>query len=535
MARTSSIGPSAAPAGEPVRFTGRAVDRSTVPVVLVNPPAVAHPGSVQQYVPGPPLGLAYVAAATRAAGHPTRLVDAAGLALDRVEDLDTPVGRLVRTGLSVTEVVDRIGPGPAVVGITNMFVHDWPTVRAIAEEVRARGWQHTIVVGGETATGFWPWALRECAAIDYCVLGEGEETFLELLACVHRPEDARAVAGVAFVDPATGEPRSTGLRRRMRDIDALPRPAWDLVPLADYWAAGPGMALDRGRSIPMLMTRGCPYRCTFCSSPQMWTTRFVTRSVTAICDEIEDLQRTYGVTNVVFHDLTAITKRRWTVALCDEILARGIRVSWQMPSGTRSEALEPDVLRRMAEAGCALVTYAPETGSERMLRVIDKRADIEWILTSGRLAAELGISTSTSIVLGHPEERWRDVAATARYVVRAAIAGFHDCGVAVFSPYPGSADFVRMVEDGSLVVDDAFPYIGLVRGAARAHRSHTTRFGPRVTVVLQFGLMGLFYAASYLRRPSRLWAVRTAARTGVERTRVDAVLAQRRRAATRQT
>ena len=101
--------------------------------------------------------------------------------------------------------------------------------------------------------------------------------------------------------------------------------------------------------MPMLATRGCPYKCSFCSSPQMWTTRYSVREPSDLVDEIEDYVRRYDVKNVDFCDLTAMTTRQWTLDFCDELERRRLGITWQLPVGTRSEGIDEHVLERLAE------------------------------------------------------------------------------------------------------------------------------------------------------------------------------------------
>jgi len=113
-----------------------------------------------------------------------------------------------------------------------------------------------------------------CPGLDVAVIGEGEETMLDLAAGDFSTASLAAMPGIAWRgdDGVRFNPR----RARVRDLDAFPTPAWHLVPLANYWKYGMGLGVNRGRSMPMLATRGCPYQCTFCSNPLMWTTRVST-------------------------------------------------------------------------------------------------------------------------------------------------------------------------------------------------------------------------------------------------------------------
>ena len=133
------------------------------------------------------------------------------------------------------------------------------------------------------------------------------------------------MTGVAFRDALAGEVVDTGLSIRMTkpELNTVgPRPAWDLVPLEKYWEHYPFFGVNRGRSMHVLGTRGCPYKCTFCSSPQMWTTKYVVREPEDVVDEIVEYVERYGVQNVNFVDLTAATNRKWTLGLCDALEAR---------------------------------------------------------------------------------------------------------------------------------------------------------------------------------------------------------------------
>src|SRR5690606_38889810 len=126
---------------------------------------------------------------------------------------------------------------------------------------------------------------------------------------------------------------------------------------------------DRGRRIPLFATRGCPYKCSFCSAPQMWTTRYTVRDPEDIVDEVEDYVERYGIASIDFVDLTAMTKHNWSLALCDALEARGLGTTWQLPIGTRSEGFDAHVLQRLHDAGCRSVNFAPEHGSQHMLEV----------------------------------------------------------------------------------------------------------------------------------------------------------------------
>ena len=473
-------------------------------VALVRPNVVIFPQSLSWYGPVPPIGIAYVAAVIRQAGHQVDVIDSVGDAIESQYDFETPVGTLRRIGLTNADILDRIDPDTDVIGITHMFLHEWPTIRELAEQARERFPNAVIVAGGENATAFWPWMFEQTEAIDYCVLGEGEATFLEL---VNRVAEGRAIDGMSGIAASRahgtdGEACDTGLSIRTRKLDTVPRPAWDLFPMEEYWRYADFYGVHRGRSMLVLATRGCPYKCSFCSSPQMWTTRYVVRDPDDVADEIADYVHDFGVKNVNFADLTAITKRKWTLQFCDALDKRVSGITWQLPVGTRAEALDAEVLQRLWDTGCRNITYAPEAGGERMLKIYDKKVKLPHILTSLKEAKRIGIITRVNIIIGHPEERWGDVWKSLGFLVKSALAGCDDSAVMIFGPYPGSADFQRLVDSGRLVVDETFHYVGLARVSSSAE-SYNERMSTRQLRIAQFAMLVTFYAVGFARHPSR--------------------------------
>src|SRR6185436_1992721 len=114
-------------------------------------------------------------------------------------------------------------------------------------------------------------------------------------------------------------------------------------------------------SLPILTTRGCPYQCTFCPSPAMWG-GWKARAATDVADEMEWAQREWAVVDFRLYDLTAVIKRPFAEALCNEIIRRGINTTWQIGIGTRIEGIDDDLALLMKKSGLAYAAFAPESG-----------------------------------------------------------------------------------------------------------------------------------------------------------------------------
>ena len=469
-------------------------------IALIRPPILQIPVSFSSFGAIPPIGLAYIAAVLRDAGHHITVIDAPGEALERFINVPSPAGTLQLNGLTPAEIVDRLDADTEIVGISHMFLHEWPTIREIAQLVKARLPHATVVLGGENATGFWEWIFRDTDAVDYCVLGEGEAPMLELVARLKRGLPTGDIPGLAT--RATGTSVPIGLGTRITELEAIPWPAWEYVNVAGYMSVADTHGVNRGRSMPMMATRGCPYQCTFCSSPSMWTTKYLVRSPRDVVDEMKQYVERYGVNNVNFCDLTAIIRREWTVEFCQILIREGLGVSWQLPSGTRSEVLDAEVLRLMYQAGCRNITYAPESGSERMLDVIKKRVKLPKMLASLKAAEHEGLRTRVSIIIGHPDERRSDVWKSVKLLARMALIGCYDASVMIFAPYPGSADFRNLVDAGKLTVTEDYLYVALSRGG-RSSSTYNAQMGKRELFANQLAMLLLFYGIAYLSRPWR--------------------------------
>jgi hypothetical protein len=259
----------------------------------------------------------------------------------------------------------------------------------------------------------------------------------------------------------------------------------------------------------------------------MWTTRYTVRDPVDLVDEIETYVNEWGIENINFVDLTAITKRSWTVEFCRELIRRDLGISWQLPLGTRSEVLDEELLGWLWRSGCRNVVYAPETGSERMVKEMNKRVDLEKLLGSVATAHGFGLKTHVSIIIGHPKERPKDLLASARFMLRAAWRGCDDAAAIMFCPYPGSVDFAELVESGAFVIDDASYYVGLGR-SSRSGRSFNPRLSGRVLHLAQLAMMSSFYALGFLRFPARLVGLWKSRRSDLETTYFEQMMRSRR-------
>ncbi|HOI08907.1 MAG TPA: radical SAM protein [Myxococcota bacterium] len=506
------------------RSGGRSRSRARPPdlptVVLVKPP-LRVPRASYTTLACPPISLACLAAVLRRASFPVTVVDAVGEAPTRLAPMANP--KYLRVGLSDDEIVRRIPPDARLIGFTSMFSEEWPLVREVVASVRRAFPDALLVLGGEHATAAPEACLADAAAIDLCVLGEGEATLLDLAHRVARGEDVGDVPGTAVREGAAC--RRNPARPRIRDLDALPMPAWDLLPLENYLSHGLGFGLNRGPSVPLVISRGCPYDCAFCSASRMWGRRWLVRSPDNVLAEMEAMILRYGARNFDIYDLTAIQRKDWIVEFCTKLIAKGWNISWQIPAGTRSEVIAGDIPDLLYRSGCRYLAYAPESGSEAVLRRVRKRLSMPGMKRSMRDALDAGVHIKCNMIIGFPEETPRDYLDTVRLCVELALLGVHDVNIGPFCPYPGSDLFAQLAAQGRIDrLDNAFfdklaSYSDLGRTESWAER-----FSSRELAAMRWAAMAAFYGTSFATRPWRLAGVIRDVATGRHNTRLARAL-----------
>lgn len=467
-------------------------------ITLVRPSTVVSVRDIRP-VAVPPLGVAYLAGALRAAGHEVTAVDGVGEALTRVSAIPGVSG-LVRFGLSDEDIAERLPAGCDLVGVSCMFSTEWPMVRRLIQRIRERRPDVRIIAGGEHVTACPEYVLADCPQLDWCGRGEGEGLMVDVVDTLAKGGDPRRVPGIVFrnghgCEAAPGRPR-------LLDIDSIPLPAWDVFPILSYIDQGAQAGVELGRTIPLLCSRGCPYECTFCSSPRMWGTTWKARDPEKVLAEMKRYMAAYDVTNFDIYDLTMIVRKDWIVQMANRIIDSGLTLTWQLPSGTRSEVIDADVATLLYRSGCRHAIYAPESGSERMLKLIKKKVKKDRMVASVRAAARAGIVTKANFIVGFPDERLRDVMQSYGFSLQLALAGMNEVSFFAFSPYPGAELYDRLQAEGRVSLSDAH-FNGLLTNA----RSFSELIPDWALPLLRWTGVGSFFMVSFLVRPWRVLAL----------------------------
>lgn len=469
-------------------------------VTLIHPPVYINKNGLTALRPSLPLGLAYIAAVLRDDKHTIEVIDALGAAPEQM----IPDGDIWRLGLTPEQIIDRIPADTKAIGITSMWSYSWPIVRELIRKLRAAFPKVPIVCGGEHFTAV-PELSMEQAPIDFLVLGEGEETAVALFRALELGLDHTVIPGIVF-RTAEGTVQKNPRRDRIKNVDELPWPAWEYFDVEAYSSNRLVSGIYYGKTVPILATRGCPYQCTYCSSPNMWTTRWYARAPKDVLDEIESYVKTYGASNFPFQDLTAILKREWVVEFCSEVEKRGLKITWQLPAGTRSEIIDEEVASLLVRSGCRSLNFAPESGSERTRKHMKKMLTDEKLFRAVRASVKAGLNVGAFFVLAYPTDEKEDMQASVRLAAKLGRAGIDDVSAGFFFPLPSTEITRQLEKEGKIQYTDAFLQLPVYvhNKFLSDDRKFNDHFTAKELTRWKYKVVAAFYLNSFLRRPWRV-------------------------------
>ncbi|MBI5524864.1 MAG: radical SAM protein [Deltaproteobacteria bacterium] len=367
----------------------------------------------------PALGLPYIQGALKAAGIEVRLFDLNIEIYERLdpaerdfwdpshhfiwyEPIDQGRARAVFSRLAAFIdgfLIDAIGPGPVVVGITALATQKFPAFH-LAARVKALNPEATVVIGGASCfPQYAPDEIAACPAVDYVVVGEGERAIVDLVGYVGT--GARGPVPPGVLRRRNERIEEGGRRPLIRDLDLLPMPDFTGLPLDRYQ--------DR-RRIPMMWSRGCVNRCVFCIEHRIWE-RFRWRSASHIFREIREATERWGAGKIEANDSLFNGNISVLHELGGMLIAEGIHLPWGCEGIIRKE-MAPGLLAKLKNAGCGYITYGLESASANVLRLMGKRTDLSVASRVIRDTSAAGILQKVNIMVGFPGETEDDFRST---------------------------------------------------------------------------------------------------------------------------
>ena len=369
-------------------------------VLLIQPPV-----TLQDQIPlvvQMPLGLCYIAAVARRAGHRVAILDCVAEGYER----RVSRGGWTTHGLSERQIRQRLQAfGPDVVGVSNLFSMQFHNAEQVCRMVKQHDPGVPTVLGG-THPSTRPRQVLASPVVDHVLRGEADHSFTELLEVLERGGSPAAVDGAAFCG-ADGQLQVNPKSSFIEDLDSLPLPARDLLPLHSYWRANlvHGFNLRGRRNFNMITSRGCPADCSYCSIRPLWGKRFRARSPQNVVAEMRHLQATYGADHLQLEDdnLTCDLDRARELFRLMHSQQLGLR--WNTPNGVSLWRMDRECLLLMRDAGCYYVRFGIESGSQQVLtELMRKPLKLDQALPLIPHARSLGMKVCGFFVVGLPGE-----------------------------------------------------------------------------------------------------------------------------------
>jgi anaerobic magnesium-protoporphyrin IX monomethyl ester cyclase len=296
-----------------------------------------------------PIGLAYIASVLEENKIRVSILDC----LAEGWDIKNIEGDYIRIGLPEEEIIKRIrNESPDICGISSLFSSQKDQPHEIARLIKQEFPKIKIVMGGPHVSGN-PLEVLEDKNVDFAVIGEGEETTLNLIKNLKKPEK---INGLAY--KKSGNIKINPPAKFIANIDKIPFPAYHLLKMQKYFEAGEkGMSARRyigesPRWATIITSRGCPFDCVFCSIHNTMGYKWRPRSAKNVVDEVEFLYKTYNIKTFFFEDDNFSLNQARAKEILRDIIKRKLDITWQAPNGIRADMIDDELLSLMKKTNC---------------------------------------------------------------------------------------------------------------------------------------------------------------------------------------
>ncbi|MEP9411484.1 MAG: radical SAM protein [Candidatus Brocadia sp.] len=400
-------------------------------VLLINPPRIhgfswTREGRCQEKedilgTVKPPLSLALIAALLRNNKIQFKLLDATALNLKSEE-------------IWKQFIESKFYPDVIVYCTTTATIlADTESLSSLKKKFHAK-----LIAFGAHISGAPEETLEKVPDIDIGIIGEPEDTILDLLND-NNMENLNKVDGIVWRNGK--EIKITKSRQWIKDLDNLPQPAWDLLPIDNYV-----LPFINEKYLIVETSRGCPFACDFCVTPLNHGVKFREKRPETVVDEIEDLTKKFHVKNFNLFGDTVTLNKKFVEKFCDKLIKRNLNIRWL--ANTRADTVyDIDLVKKMKESGCWMLSIGIESYNDKTRNNMQKKLETDKIRQAIRLLRETGILSFGFFIYGYPGETEKDMYETTQFALSLPLdyANFYPA-----VPYPGTAFYTKSMDNGYL-------------------------------------------------------------------------------------
>ncbi|MCB4790411.1 MAG: B12-binding domain-containing radical SAM protein [Elusimicrobia bacterium] len=419
----------------------------------------------------PPLGLGYLASHLKK------------------ENIDTVIIDGLRENLGLKDLTDRIlGEKPDVVGI-NCLSDYYKEVIQLSKLIKQKN--IPCIIGGTHPT-FLPYQTLLESNADYVICGEGEIPLLKLI------KNNLVNDNIPGVISRTNWENSTNIKTKaeiIKNLDDVPFPDWVQINPNKYSAAPLGFLIKNSPLAALVTSRGCPYGCTFCATPNFYDHKIRFRSPENVIEEIKYLTRTFGVKEIHFIDDNLTLDRSRILNICRLLINNNIKISWVCSNGIRADTLDEELVALMKASGCYFVGIGIESANRNILNNIKKGESLDTIINAIRLISKHGIQCQGLFIIGLPGETINTVNETINFAKKHPLTRA-DFGI--LNLFPGCKIWEDLPEDlkTKSYKDSKFNSLSLFTDLDRKYLKNIFR---KAFISFYFRPRILFAAIRYLR------------------------------------